>query len=276
MMKSISMKPVLLVLATFGLLAAVALWDRDPPPQGSSQQVAVDSASPSGPVRLEPAGTPATGEARTQILYLFDASLSFHHPKPDSSLMIRAMPLLGSVVRSVRAHSVLPAPQRHMVAIIKRTSLNQDLLCDVVVQGGNIYVPADTMVTAGELASCEARLQAVQGESHTDIAGALMFASLAMKASYPMPRAVIMFTDLAQDLPPGVQGAAPDLSGLCVAAVLDIPGPDASHPALVEARVKEWADRITQEWHAKGFERWHRLAFNASELLRFIQRCDRS
>ena len=275
-MKPVSTKPVILVLATFGLLAAVALWDRNPPERASSQPVAVDSASPSGPVRPEPGGAPATAEARTQILYLFDASLSFHHPKPDSSLMIRAVPLLGSVVRSVRAGGTLPAPQRHMVAIIKKTSLDQDLLCDVLVQGGNIYVPADTMATVQELASCEARLQAVQGESHTDIAGALMFAALVMKASHPMPRAVIMFTDLAQDLPPGVQDAAPDLSGLCVAAVLDIPGRDASRPGLLEARVKQWADRITREWHAKGFEHWHRLAFNASELLRFIQRCDRS
>lgn len=275
-MKPVSTKPVILVLATFGLLAAVALWDRNSPEHGSSQPVAVDRAPRSGPVGPEPAGTSATTEARTQILYLFDVSLSFHHPNPDSSLMVRAVPLLGSIIRSLRARSALPAPQRHMVAIIKRTSLNQDLLCDVMIQGGNIYLPADTMVTAQELASCEARLQAVQGESHTDIAGALMFAALAMKASYPMPRAVIMFTDLAQDLPPGAQGAAPDLSGLCVAAVLDIPSPDASHPAVVEGRVKEWADRITRDWHAKRFEYWHRLAFNASELLRFIQRCERS
>lgn len=275
-MKAASRKPVILVLGTFGLLAAVALWDSEPTRKQSLSSSTNDSAPSSETPSVRHNPPPGPQAPRSQIMYLFDASLSFHHPNPDSSLMIRAVPLLGSVVRSIGAHSALPAPQRHMVATIKRTSLNQDLLCDIAVHGTNVFVPVDTVAVANELASCESRLRAVPGESYTDIAGALMFASLAMKASRPMPRVVVMFTDLAQDLPPGMQGAAPDLTGLCVGAVLDIPASDARKPGLVDRRVAEWANRITKDWRAKGFEHWHRLAFNAAELAKFIQQCEQS
>ena len=196
-----------------------------------------------------------------------------HNGRKDSPFE-RSIPLLRQTIRALSGEDGLPTPQSHRVGTIGDVSLRQQVLCSIDVGSGGVFVPTDTVAQSDSTNACEARLRQHLPERFTDIRGALKFASLALQGDQPAPRAIVLFTDLEEDVPPHQELATADLSGLCVVVFFQITGNAPTKPSDLDRRVQEWR-KTFGNWKSKGAIFRHVAAFNATEVSHFIADCAR-
>ena len=260
------------ILFTVGCLLALVWWSQRVPPDSGPQAEELETTEESTegisnpPARRTP--------ARTEILYLFDVSTSFHSMDEDLSKYLRAIPVFGSTVKALQRDRDIPSPQRHTVGLIKAQSLEQEFICRLTTGATGLFSPVDSAAIARQVAACQDSLRNVNPEGATDISGALKFAEYVLGPTTAETKAVILLTDLEDALPAGNRAAQPDLLGICVAAVFDIGvgGREGRNPGLIERRLEQWQTTLA-EWRIEGFRHWYRIAYDPQALSEFLRTC---
>lgn len=245
---------------------AIALLSKEGsvPGEQRSRSDTIEADTPDLPPPLHNRQTIAS-----QVFFLFDASGSFH--RGDEGALSRSIPLLRKTVEHWGRQPFL-SPTRVLVGTIGSLSLQQQPICDFQVYSRGPFDPPDAASLATHTTQCEKRLQNLPTEPNTDITGALQYASVVFRSRREIPRAVVLVTDLLEDLPAGHQVAEPDLSGMCVSVVLEFGSTDPGNPEAVDARLAEWESR-TARYGANGYEYWHRVGYDPSELTEFLLDC---
>ncbi len=252
---------ILTIVAVFFLLARPDQRDpgvQPPPPEKKPRTPA--AARPQEPARM-------------QVFYLFDVSGSIH-TGAASSPFSRVVPLLERSVNGLGHDGAMPSPQLHRVGTISGLSLNQSPLCEIFIAEATLFVPSDTAEAGQEVKECEARLLRLPPDRHTDISGAIKFASLALQGGERQTRVILVFTDLEENLGSGQEPGIADLAGVCVAVFYEITGDVPWRPGELDARIREWGTRF-KSWGAVDTLFRHAAAFSAADLGRFIRGCKR-
>jgi hypothetical protein len=260
---SATLKPVALVAVVCAIfIALIRPWG--------------NSAAPGRSARPTQGRTPRAAEANvtdalTNVFYLFDVSASMKNDRPDSRFRT-VVPLLERAVSALRNDDRLPKPQLHHVGLIGRAGLSQQELCRIQVVEQGIFLRTDTTASARSLRDCSDRLERIPPTPTTDISGAVKFASLALQGQQPAVRAVVLFTDLEQELPSTAKPAQADLSGICVATFFAVTDRAAANPSSLDTLIASW-DAAFRASGAKGTLMRLNAAFSEGDLAAFLARC---
>jgi hypothetical protein len=220
------------------------------------------------------AETTAAPTAQTPIgdfVFLFDASGSTR--SGVSNPFLQGANILVPAVDALRGLSEL-MPQRHRVATIGTTSLNQLPVCDLRIPKKRFFLAVDTERVSRELQKCDQRVRALPVEPYTDIRGALEFAALSLRGSWRAMRGIILVSDLDEDVPVGQVSALPDLRGMCVAVYTLVTTAGATHPEIMAAHEQTWRAHI-MEWGADSVSVQSILGFEPQDLIDFVRHCKR-
>lgn len=256
-----SWRPVLITVVIVGALSLlIRPWSSRPQTVRPTVRTPRQT-TPTGPVQ----------PPLTQAVYLFDVSGSMHGGT-DTSAFRRAIPLLRRSIQALRNDDALPSPQLHRVGLISSLSFSQRPLCTISILTPGLFLQSDTTASADSVATCESRLRALPPEPATDISGAIKFAALMLQGRSPAARAIILFTDLDQELPQGAAPAQSSLSGICIAVFFHVTARVAPRPAHIDARVAEWTT-LFNRWGAWG-SYFHLIeAHSGPDLSSFLRDC---
>lgn len=269
-MKNDRLIPLSLILGLVVLIVVLSR-PRERPPQQPGDFLISDSVASTPESRAEQLPV----SYLTRIFYLFDISASMN----DETLQCpfrRAVPLLARAIEAFANDQDLPCPQVHRVGTIEAVSLEEKPLCpDVLVSAPSLFGGSGSRARRAAEQTCAGALSNCHKTEYTDISGALKYAALAIKGKDKAARAIIIFSDLQENLARGQEAALADLRGICVAAYYSVTPPYTSKPNSYDADVlKAWRKRLDSRG-AKSVMLAPMLAFNPQELTDFIRDCSR-
>lgn len=263
-----SNKPLFLGLGIVAIVVVMILTRASKTPQTTT--ASVEKRATTHAVSLADTTIPEDPLAR--VFYLLDISGSAHGTAKHDPLREAAKLIKPAVTALSGLDEILP--QEHVVGTIGSAGLRQEPLCRIPIRGQHLFSSTDTSWYKGVVDECVRRLTALPAEPYTDIRGALDFAAQTIGGSRPAMRAILLFSDLLEDLPPGQVAATPALKGICVAVFAVITDSLARRPDLLRHRQLQW-ERDIRKWGAREIRVWTTNQFNPAELRTFIRSCER-